>query len=157
MRKGPAWIKSKRSKRWKNGFGEIAVGSHALGFGELRIFHDVYALFCQTGQKLEAQTILSGFIKCGHALADGSQFLRGRHTVGSGFESAAFQLALQARDPDHEKLVKIRTYDGQELQALEKRVLVVLSLFKDASLKCEQTDLTVQVERRILKRKRWGN
>lgn len=121
-------------------------------FGEVRVFEDMDALFFQLGQQLLAKAVLPVFVEIGDAFADGKKFLRGRHAVGTGFEGAAFELALEAGDTNHKKLVEVGADDGEKFNALEKRILIILRFFENARLESEETDLAVEIEGGIVER-----
>src|SRR5258708_7142105 len=57
---------------------------------------------------------------------------------------------LQAADALHEKVVEVRSADPEKLDALEKRVRLVLGLREDATVEGEPGQLAVEVQARIV-------
>ena len=62
------------------------------------------------------------------------------------FGHARGGLQLQAADALHEELVDVRAGDGQELDALEQRVAVVLGLGEHAAVEVEPGELAIEVQ-----------
>ena len=57
--------------------------------------------------------------------------------------TSVFDELFEGGDADFEELVQIRTDDGEEFEPFEQRLGRVLSLFKNALIKLQPTELTI--------------
>jgi hypothetical protein len=79
--------------------------------------------------------------------ADGGQNFGGAETIRTMNITSVFDELLEGRDADFEEFVQVRTDDGEEFEPFEQRLGRVLSLFKNALIKLQPTELTIQVRR----------
>ena len=71
--------------------------------------------------------------------------------LGRGFENPFLQLPLEAGDTDHKKFVEIVGEYREELDAFQERVALVPSLVQHVPVEPDPAQLTVDVERRIVR------
>jgi len=83
-------------------------------------------------------------------VADPRQLLARGEAVGAALGLGLLQLLVQTGDPDHEELVQVGEGDGQELQPLEERPVVIRGLLQYPRVEREPGLLPVEVERRLL-------
>ena len=81
--------------------------------------------------------------------ADGHQLGARSQSVGAWIGGARVQLRRQASHANHEELVEIGAEDGEELDAFQQRVLIVLGFLQHAPLERQQAEFAIQIKRRI--------
>ena len=86
----------------------------------------------------------------GRPLADGGQLLGHRHAVDRDLLEAGAPLLEQRRHTNHEEFVEVRADDGQELHALQQRMVVVERLIEDSLVELQPAQLAVAVQRWIV-------
>ncbi len=67
-----------------------------------------------------------------------------RQAVWTRFVIAIFDLLHHRRNAYFEELVKIAGRDGQELQALEKRIALIFGLFEHTTVKREPRGVPIE-------------
>ena len=108
----------------------------------------------QRGHQFFAPTLVRAAEQANHRCANGAHLLGRKHAIRPGLEYAFLHLPLQPGHTHHEELVHIGANEGQEHQALEQRIAVVLRLFQHAPLEVDEAELAIDVERGIVKRSR---
>ena len=78
--------------------------------------------------------------------------LLGCATVDGRLRHARGGLLFEAADALHEELVQVRAGDRQELDPLQKWVLLGFSLGQNAAVEGEPGQLTVQIQARVVER-----
>jgi hypothetical protein len=129
---------------------EIRVGRRPVRLGQGGVIEDVDAGLGELRQEL-AQDRSGALHQFPCDLADLRQLLPRRQPVDGGFHHRGRHLLFEAGYPHHEELGEIRADDGQELDALEKRVPLVLGLFEHAAEEGQETQLAIEVEGRVLR------
>jgi hypothetical protein len=79
--------------------------------------------------------------------ADGGENFGGAEAIRTVNIASVVDELLEGGDADFEELVQVRAYDGKKLEPFKKRLAGVLSLFKNALIKLEPTELAIQVRR----------
>ena len=77
---------------------------------------------------------------------DSGQLLIRGEAVGSGRAASRFPDLQQPGDPDLKELVKVAGYDGDELDPLQQRILLVLRLLENAAIEIEPRQLSIDVK-----------
>ena len=75
--------------------------------------------------------------------ANGGQNFGGAETIRTMNITSVVDELFQRGDADFEELVQVRTDDGEEFEPFEQRLGRVLSLFKNALIKLQPTELTI--------------
>ncbi len=105
--------KTRSSKNWSS--------ERTLGFGRVRVRHDVDALAAQGRHELVEERRVEPLDQTGDHLADRGQLLRRRAAVDRRPVDAGHDLVLQRGDAHLEELVEVRRGDRAELGAFEQR------------------------------------
>jgi len=79
--------------------------------------------------------------------ANGGEDFGGAETIRAMNIASVLDELLEGRDAYFEELVEVRTDDGEEFEPFEERLGRVLSLFENALIKLQPTELTIQVRR----------
>src|SRR5216683_369304 len=103
------------------------------------------AVCLQEGEKPGQNFALVLLLRVDVGIAFGD-LLRWRAPVDRKLLDAGSDLLLQAADPFHEELVKIRGGDREKFEPLEQRVALVLRFGKNPAVECEPGQLAVEVE-----------
>ena len=75
--------------------------------------------------------------------ANGGQNFGGAETIRTMNITSVVDELFEGGDADFEELVQVRTDDGEEFEPFEQRLGRVLSLFKNALIKLQPTELTI--------------
>ena len=75
--------------------------------------------------------------------ANGGQNFGGAETIRTMNITSVVDELFEGGDADFEELVQVRTDDGKEFEPFEQRLGRVLSLFKNALIKLQPTELTI--------------
>ncbi len=148
--KGTSGIERQRRQRGEDRLLEIRICGGALLFRQIGVVQDVNSRTLQRRHQFLAPAIMGITKQADDRSANGAQLLRRRHPVGTGFGDTLLDLPLQPGHAHHKELVDVRSYERQEHQPIEQRVVAVLRLFQHAPLKVQQTELAVDEQRRIV-------
>ena len=75
--------------------------------------------------------------------ANGGQNFGGAETIRTMNITSVVDELFEGGNADFEELVQVRTDDGKEFEPFEQRLGRVLSLFKNALIKLQPTELTI--------------
>ena len=105
------------------------------------------------GQQLQQGQIdvINLELKLGHDTIGFLNLLIGGTSIDRHHRNMRAQLLLKPPDPFHEKLIDIRADDSQKLQPLQQRIIDVLCLGQNPTIKLQPGKLPIQVILRILK------
>ena len=117
---------------------------------QTRVVHDSDPLELKGGQKLAIQQIVRSSGEFTNPLPNELQLDGNRSAVNPCLRSAARQLLDQPGHPHHEELVKVRAENRQKFNPFEQRIGRILCLLQHSCLKFQQTQLTIEVEPRII-------
>ena len=108
----------------------VGVQHVDAGLGEQRLQHHPVLL------------LLGGELR--DRVVDAVELLGGREPILAWRLDAGDDLAAQARHADHVELVEVRGGDGQEAQAFEQRMALVLGLLQHAAIELQPGQLAVE-------------
>ncbi len=120
----------------------------AVGGVELLPREKANPIFLQRGNELVAPAAVLPVEHLPHAFLDRAKGLRRRAAVGAALHHVAFDLLLQSRDADLEKLIEIRARDREKLHALEQRIGRIERLVQDPLIELEPAQLAAEKVRR---------
>ena len=150
MRERPPGVEGQRREHRKDDLRKVALADVQLPGIEFMVGDDVYAFLAERGPQFLFQALMGGFHQAFDLAADGHQLRARAHPVRTEFGDARIQLSIEAGHPDHEELIQIGADDGEEFDALQKRIGSVPRLFQHAPLKTQQAEFAVDVETRIV-------
>jgi len=116
-----------------------------LGFVKLLNGAEVNAFLGKGGKKGFVQKLVLIGNHSQDAGADGGEDFRGAEAIGTVNITSVVDELFEGRNANFEELVQVRADDGKEFEPFEKGLGRVLSLFKNALIKLEPTELAIQV------------
>ena len=146
VREGPPRVEGERREHREDLRREVGVEGGRLGGVEGPVVDHVDAGRVELGAQL-AEAGARLFHEVPGALLDERQQLLRRVAVGGDLSDAGVDLLAQARDADHEELAEDGAEDADELDALQKRVVLVARFVDDTLEEVEQAELTIDVQR----------
>ena len=117
---------------------------------------DADAVLGQRRAHLVLRAARLALVEVEDALAQLVDDLRRRAPVGAGVVEPGVDLVVQPGDADGEELVEVGGEDGQELQALHQRHVVLLGQLEHARVELQPGQLAVVVEPRVVEVARVG-
>src|SRR5512139_3409808 len=124
MRERMSGIKRQRSQDRVDHFLEVIVYFLQLDLGEFAIIQEMDAGLIQLWQNLFVETVQRAAIEFEGYFARCSEDLRRCQSIPEDFHDVRFHLLTDTGHTHHEKLVHVRTEDGQELQSLEQWIAI---------------------------------
>lgn len=116
-----------------------------LGNGE-----DADGLFRESGKNLVVPAFVLVANKNVHALGDFGKFQFGGQTVRADALRALFDLLEKAGDANFDEFIEIVRCDGEEFDALKKRVARVARFLQHATIELQPLNVAIEVVTRIL-------
>ena len=133
-------------------FAEVQACGFAEGIVQRVPAPDVNAMGGQRRQKVVHQQVGRGAHLGAHLLTNHRELIAGAQPIDAAFGDGRFQLLVQARDPDHEKLVEVGRVDREELQALQHGHVGRHRLVQDARVERQPGALAVYIKGGIIER-----
>ena len=112
----------RRRQDWKHGLPEERTERRLMGTIDLGPGDDPHASPDQRRHQLTQHELIQDLHQRVHAFADGSELLCGCQAREVWRFVTVGDVAVKARDPDHEEFVEVRRDDGSELDPLEEGI-----------------------------------
>ena len=147
MRKRTARIDGERGEHGKDGVAKIGVGDAAFGCRQGFVIEDPDARPAERRQQIFPKRAVGFGFDTHHGCGNRVQKILPGAAVHAFRGHSGGELLLEHRHADHEKLVQVGAQDGEEIEAIEKRIGGVLGFVEHALLKGQQAQLAVEEQR----------
>ena len=156
MREGVSGVEGQRRQRGQHLLAEVATHELPLPGPEVVMVEEKDSLPLESRADVNRPAPLV-LLECRQQLsADLVELFRGSHPVGRSLDHSRKLLLTQSGHPDHEELVEVAGEDRHELRSLQQKPGVVVGLLENALVELQPAEFAVQVEARVLERRRFG-